>query len=194
MFKSPRDISFGCSCGAIKGTFRGASPACGTHTECFCADCRAAEVFVGQPDVASATLFQTSPDRFDIHQGHENLAVFSFGPKNLLRWYAKCCGSTMFNTLRNPKMAFASIRTSVLTDLDALGPVTTKAFIKTPSGKPKHQGMARFVYGMLGRTIATRLSGRWKKTPFFDPTTLAPVAEVHVVSKEQRAEALAKLR
>jgi hypothetical protein len=193
MFKAPRDISFACSCGQIKGTLRGAAPSTGTHLECFCTDCRAAEVYAGQPDIPSVTLFQTSADKFDVEQGHDKLAVFSFGEKNLLRWHAACCGSIMFNTLRNPKTGFASIRVPLLADQNAIGKVTTKAFIKTASGKSKHHGMARFVYGLLARMAAVRLSGRWKQTPFFDTASLKPVREVQIVSKEDRAKITASL-
>jgi len=194
MLKAPRDVPFSCRCGQIKGTLRGAAPSTGTHLECFCADCRAAEVYVGQPDTPSVTLFQTSADRFDIEQGQDQLAVFSFGEKNLLRWHASCCGSIMFNTLRNPKMGFASIRVPLLADQDAIGPVITKAFIKTASGKSKHHGMARFVYGILLRMAAVRLSGSWKQTPFFNMATLTPVREVQVVAKEDRARITENLR
>lgn len=194
MFKAPRDVPFNCSCGKITGCLRGAAPSAGVHLECFCKDCRAAELYCGQPDMPSAALFQTSPERIVIHQGVDQLAVFSFGEKNLLRWHAACCGATMFNTLRNPKMAFASMQVPRLADKDALGPVRTKAFMPATQGKPRHQGMARFVYAMLSRTIAARLSGSWKQTPFFDMKTLQPVADVKVVPKEERAQITAKLR
>ncbi len=35
--------------------------------------------------------------------------------------------------------------------------------------------------------IASRLSGRWKETPFFDAVTGRPVAEPELISKSRRA-------
>ncbi|MFT6089182.1 DUF6151 family protein [Sulfitobacter sp.] len=194
MFKKPKDVAFRCACGTVTGTLLGASPAVGNHLECFCKDCRAAEVFSGQPDTTSVAMFQTTPDRIKFDQGLDQLAVFSFGEKNILRWHATCCGSVIGNTLRNPKIAFSSIRTSVLVDTDAIGPVTTKAFLQQPGEKPRHKGMSRFVWGVLSRGIAARMTGRWKDTAFFDADTLAPVREVHVVPKAKRSEIGARLR
>lgn len=193
MFKAPRDVPFSCSCGTVTGTLRGASPAIGNHLECFCKDCRAAEVYSGQPDTPSVALFQTTPDRIVFDQGADQLAVFSFGENNILRWHTKCCGSVIGNTLRNPKIAFSSIRVALLSQPDALGRVTTMAFYKTVKGKPQHKGMARFVWGVFGRVAAARVTGRWKDTPFFDTDTLKPVSAVHVVPKAERAEITARL-
>ena len=195
MFKAPRDVTFRCSCGSVQGTLRGVSTSTGSHIACFCADCRAAEVFAGQPDPAPepVTYFQTTPDRVRFDAGFDKLAVFSFGPKNLLRWQASCCGSPLFNTLRNPKIAFASIRTNTLDDQTAMGPVRATAFIPNPAGTPKHKGMGRIVWALFSRIAAARITGRWKQTPFFDPETLAPVREVQVVDKDVRAEIKASL-
>ncbi len=195
-FQAPRDVAFRCSCGTIRGTLRGVAPSTGSHAVCYCADCRAAEVFSGQPDPAPdpVGLFQTSPDRVSFRQGHDQLAVFAFGPKNLLRWHAKCCGSIMFNTMRNPKVSFASIRTNLLEDQESLGPVIASAFIATASGKPTHKGLHRFIWGAFQRIVGARLSGRWKDTPFFNTDTLEPVRPVQVVDKAKRAQILASLR
>jgi len=193
MFKKPKDVAFQCSCGTVTGTLLGASPAVGTHLECFCTDCRAAEVFSGQPDTPSVALFQTTPDRIKFDQGFDQVAVFSFGEKNILRWHAKCCGSVIGNTLRNPKIAFSSIRTTILTDTDAIGRVATKANLHTPGDKAQHKGMGRFVWGVLSRGLAARITGRWKDTPFFDADSLKPVRDVYVVPKDKRSEINAQL-
>ena len=112
---APRDLPFACACGTVKGTLRGVTPARGSHAQCHCIDCRAAEVYLDQPDPAprAIQLFQTTPDRFHFDQGFDKLSVFSFGETNLLRWYASCCGTPMFNTLRKPKLAFADRKSVV---------------------------------------------------------------------------------
>ena len=113
--------------------------------------------------------------------------VFSFSPKGLLRWQAKCCGAILFNTVRTPKVPFASLRTDRLSDDSALGPVVAQAFVRKKDGKQGHIGGAKFLWGMLARVLPCRLSGRWKNTPFFDVETGKPTREVHVVSKADRA-------
>lgn len=196
MGKAPRDVSFSCGCGTVQGIVRGASPSTGTHVACYCTDCRVAELYADQPDPLTKPvhLFQTSPDRIVFTQGADRIAVFSFGPRNILRWHASCCGSVLANTLRNPKIAFASIRTPLLSDQDAIGKVVTKAFMPNPGGKPKHKGMTPFVWRMFSQTVASRLSGHWRNTPFFNPETLEPVAPVTVVDPDRRREIMASLR
>ena len=191
---APKDIQFSCKCGTLKGTLRGAHPRSGTHAECFCADCRAAEIHLGQPDPAPnpVGIFQTTPDRIQLDAGHDKLAVFSFGEKNLLRWYASCCGAPLFNTMRTPKFAFVGIRTNRLDDTGPLGPIVGRGFIPVKGGKPKHEGLSYLILGMATRVIGARLSGRWKQTPFFDTNTLTPVRDIQVLPKDTRASLLPK--
>lgn len=187
MTKMP-DIAFSCECGTLKGTLRGANARSDTHAECFCADCRAAEMHLGQPDPAPGPvrIYQTSPDRIIIDQGQDQLAVFSFGEKNLLRWHAACCNVPLFNTMRSPKVSFVGIRTNRLADTTALGPIVGRGFIPVAGGKPKHEGLPRLIWGMAARVIGGRLSGRWKQTPFFDVATLETSRHVTVLPKGTR--------
>ncbi|WP_370401026.1 DUF6151 family protein [Sulfitobacter sp. JB4-11] len=183
------DLPFACTCNTLLGTLLGVSGSNGTRAACFCTDCRAAEVYAGQPDPAPGPvhLYQTTPDKVRFDAGLDQLVVFSFSPKGLLRWQAKCCGAILFNTVRSPKVPFASLRTDRLTDTSALGPVVAQAFVRKPDGTQGHQGGSRFVLGMLTRVLPCLLSGRWKRTPFFDVATGAPIREVHIVPKADRA-------
>jgi len=186
------DLAFQCRCGALKGSVMGASPSVGTHAECFCASCRAAELYSGAPDPAPGPvgIFQTTPHRIELTSGQEHLAVFSFGEKNLLRWQASCCGSTLFNTPRNPKLSFVGIRTNLFADPTAIGPVVAQAFIAAAQGKTKHKGLLKVVGGALKRIAISRVTGRWKETPFFDPSTLEPTRAVTVLPKGTRDKVL----
>jgi hypothetical protein len=185
---APRDVAFACVCGKLAGTVRGLSPGAGTHAECHCASCRAAEIYCHRPDPGQegVGIFQTTPDRIEITQGAEHLAVFSFGPKNILRWYAGCCDMPLFNTTRSPKFSFVGIRTNCLSGTAALGPVVGHAFVPKPDGGTRHEGFLRFLTGTLARVARQRLSGRWRVTPFFDPETGEPTRPVHVIPKAER--------
>lgn len=182
------DLAFSCSCGALQGVIANASPRTGTHAACHCQSCRAGELYTGAPDPAPApvAIFQTSPHRVQITKGAEHLAPFSFGPKNLLRWRATCCGQAMFNTPRNPAVSFVGIRTTCIKDPSSLGAIQCEAFVPTKDGKTRHKGIWKLAAGPLSRMIANRLSGRWKDTPFFDAETRQPVAAVTVVPKDER--------
>lgn len=183
------DLSFACTCGTLRGTLRGASPQNGTRAECFCYDCRAAEVFVGGPDPApgAVQLYQTLPCRVRLDDGADQLAVFAFGAKGPLRWYAKCCGATLCLTGRSPKVSFASFRTDRLSDPAALDPIRARAFVRKANGKRGHEGLAGFIWGFASRTLAALLSGQWKDTPFFDVESGATVRDVHIVTAAERS-------
>ena len=184
---APANLTFACDCNTLRGTLVGVGPGAGTRVECFCHDCRAAEVYAGQPDPApdAVQLYQTSPYRVRIEAGADQLAPFAFSDKGPLRWQARCCGATMFLTARSPKLSFTSFRTDRLDDDSALGPVVARAFVRKANGKRGHEGLARFIVGFARRALGARLSGRWKDTPFFDASG-APVAPVHLVSTAER--------
>lgn len=185
------ELTFSCTCGALRGALVGASASNGTRAECFCSDCRAAEIYARQPDPApgAVQLYQAMPDQVRFDSGQEHLAVFSLSEKGLLRWQAKCCGAIMFFTMRSPKIPFASIRTDRLSDPDALGPVIARAFLRKPNGKIGHERLGTFIYRFASRALPRRMSGKWKDTPFFDADTLKPVADIYVLSADERKAA-----
>ena len=137
-------------------------------------------------------LFQSTPDKVSFESGAENLAAFSFGPTNVLRWQASCCGAGIFITLRKPKIAMATLLTERLTDTAPLGPEKSRAFIPVAGGKTKHEGTWALVVGAITRALAARISGRWKDTPFFDVESGTPVVPVTLVSHAERKAILAR--
>ncbi len=181
------DLPFACNCGTLRGTLLGVSPSNGTRAECFCHDCRATELYGDQPDPApgGVQLYQTVPDRVRLDAGQDQLTVFSLSDKGLLRWQARCCGAILFNTMRTPKVAFASFRTDRLQDDTPLGPIRARAFVRKPNGKRGHEGGLTFFLGFAGRALSRRITGRWRQTPFFDGDG-TPVRAIHVVPKAER--------
>ncbi|QFT57188.1 hypothetical protein FIU94_00005 [Sulfitobacter sp. THAF37] len=186
MTRAPLDLT--CACGQIKGYLRDFAPSVGTHAECFCVDCRAAELHLGQADPAPGPVgvFQTTPDRLTFTEGTENLAVFSFGEKNLLRWYAACCGTPLFNTPRNPRLSFVGIRTAAIPDTGPLGPVTAQGFIPTDDDKTRHKGILRLVGAAMARIAMQRITGRWRNNPLFDTASGTPARPVTVLPRGTR--------
>ena len=187
------DLPFSCACGQVKGVLHGVAPGSGTNAICHCRSCRAADLHCGAPDPGTqgVGIYQTSPWRLKITEGADRLAVFSFGPKNLLRWQAGCCGALLFNTPRNPRISFVGIRTSIFPETAPLGPVDGHAFIPTGNGKTRHEGTHRFVWGFAKRTLANLASGKWRRTPFFDTETGDPVARVDVLPEGTRDRLIA---
>lgn len=183
------DVPFSCPCGEIKGTLHHADASRGNHVRCYCSACRAALVYTTgvDPKDRGVVLFQTTPDKISFSQGRENLAVFSFSPRGLLRWRASCCGVPLFTMLRTPRFALVGMMTDLLEDTSSIGPVAMEAFIPQPDGTTRHSNGIRLYGGTIWRALVARVSGRWKQTPFFDIETDAPSAPVHLVTEDERA-------
>lgn len=183
------ETGFSCSCGKVCGRVAPAGPKTGIHLVCHCGDCRAAGRYFGQTDSAQigVDMFQTSPDTIQFSSGAEHLAILRLSPKGPLRWYAACCNTPMFNTLSRPGLAFVTVLLSNTDDPAVFGPVAAESFVPQAGGPPKHKNGGRMVMGIMSRLAAARLSGRWKKTPFFDLATGEPRAPVHLIDKEERA-------
>ena len=107
-------------------------------------------------------------------------------PKGILRWQAECCGAILFNTVRNPKISFATLRTDRLQDGTRIGPLIAQTFIRDANGKQKHKGLATLIWRSVKRVGKARLTGSWKSTPFFDTTTMQPIRNPYVLSKSER--------
>lgn len=184
-----QDLPFACSCGKVRGRLMNISKGAGTQLRCHCSDCRRAALWLGQPDEAEGiTYYQTTPDRVQFDAGADQLAAIAWKTPKLVRWYAQCCNAPLFNTLNSPKWAFASLSVARLSDPAPLGPVVAEAFVTGPDGKTKHINMAGFMAGFVKRVVWGRLSGGWRKTPFFDATG-APVAPVRHLTRDDRATA-----
>lgn len=182
-------LRFSCTCGTLTGQLSPEAAASGTRLVCHCPDCRAAELFLGQPDPApdGVDLFQTTPDMIRIETGADRLGLLRLSPNGLMRWHATCCGAPIANTLKTPRVPFAGIAVARLDDPEALGPVRVTSFIPRPGRKPGFKGLGRMMVGFVSRTVAARLSGRWRQTPFFDPDTGTPVAEAQMPTRAERA-------
>lgn len=182
-----------CSCGSLKAEVTELYPHDGVHAICHCEDCRASARALAPgtqlPD--GADIYQTYPDTLGILEGHENLACLTLSPRGLLRWYASCCNTPMFNTPRSSKVSFVGILADNAADKSVFGPVRAHGFIKTKDGKTRHKGLATLVFRSLKRILIARLSGRWQTNPLFDTIANKPVAEPRLLSKKDKAAAYA---
>lgn len=147
-----------------------ASPSSGHQVQCHCDDCRRAVIWLGHPDPGAdgVRYYQTAPSHVSFRSGQTQLKAYRWKSPRLLRWYAACCNTPVFNSLDSPKWAFVSIMLDRLEQPEALGPCKAHAFILKSNGKRGHTGAAGFMFGFAKRAIGARLSGSWRKTPLFD--------------------------
>ncbi len=179
---------FACDCGQVSGQLSAQAVQAGTRLECYCQDCRAAQIALGQPDPApgAVQIFHTLPDGLEFDSGQDQLAVIRLSPKGLMRWYAACCNTPLFATLPNPKIPFLGLSANCLEHPEDLGKVQARGFVPQPGGGTRMQGALTMVWGIATRGLSARMSGAWRNTPFYDPDTGAPVVEPQVLDRAAR--------
>ena len=183
-----QDTTLSCTCGALTGTIRNVSPATVVHARCFCADCRAAEVYHQQPDPGEngVDLTMIDPATLSIDSGTEHLAVMRIYPKGIFRWYAACCGARLFNTVYSARFVFVTVCSDRIATPSLLGPEVARAFVPQPDGTTKNENAARLYLPMIRRSLLRLITGRWRDNPLFDPASNRPVAVPHVLTREDR--------
>ncbi len=191
------DLVISCDCGRLAGKLRAVSPATGARYVCHCKDCQAFIHFLRrQSDVldrnAGTDVYQTQPSRLVIAQGIDQLQCVRLTAKPTLRWYTRCCNTPLFNTTPSGKYPFLSVICHCtdpnLRD-EAMGPVRGHLFpaeaVGDMSGKVEAGGN-RMLLAVLYRMLWERLSGRYKRSPLFDPGTGEPVSAPEVMSPADR--------
>lgn len=188
------DIPFSCKCGTLSGVLRDASTKTGSRVACYCKDCQAGAHALGARDVLNerggTDIFQTIPSLIDIQKGQDHLACMRLSPKGLMRWYADCCNTPMFNCLSSTRLSFAGVATANLSgDTSALGPVVAvkKGDCASPGEVIRSYGFLRAASHIMKRNLAAKLR-RDRKTPFFDHTG-NPVVTPRILSLEERKAA-----
>ncbi len=160
-----------CDCGAVRMTI---APHQGTRLVCYCSSCRAFAERFGAGDTLDAAggadLYQTSPESVTIDQGQDKLAWVKLTAKGPNRWYTTCCETPMANTLATRAIPFATVLSANIDNKAELGPVVARvnrrdatAHITEDAGS-SGKAMRAFFW----RAIKSRLSGAYKRNPFFD--------------------------
>ena len=184
-------LGFKCRCGELAGELRPVEARDYTHVVCHCADCRSHYTHLGLADPEKVGIVQTSQDRVHVTKGGENLRVFRLGPKGALRWFATCCDTPLFYTpAKSPRMTHVGVMADAVTE--EIKPVEVRGYVPAGDGRTTHEGAARMGRAMLGRIVASNLSGRWKDSPFFADG--APAVPPVTLTREQRAAALMGVR
>jgi hypothetical protein len=165
---------------------------------CYCKDCRAFAHYLGRPaelidPQGGADIVVTHPQEIVFSSGTDAIACVSLSEAGMLRWYARCCNTPIGNTSRNKKVAYVGLAAACLTGSESLdtdvGPVRMRSCTETAKGKVDSSGLKSFVVmlGFARSLLAARLSGSYRRNPFFKPGSAEPVAQPTVLSKEEHA-------
>jgi hypothetical protein len=137
-----------------------------------------------------ATLHQ----HVTFNRGTDLLACLSVTDGGPLRWYTTCCNTPIGNTARNPKVSYVGLVHTCLdgSSLDAaFGPTRVALNTARVKGKVKSSTLSMMVSlaRILGPVFGARVSGAWRRSPFFAPPDFEPVAQPRVLSSEERERA-----
>jgi len=193
-----------CRCGTLQGHVSAPQQAMARGV-CYCKDCQAYAHFLGRADAVldvhgGTDVIAIHPQHVVIDQGLDALACMSMSPRGLLRWYASCCRTPIGNTSRNASTAYVGLVHTCLEGAGvpierSFGPVTLRLNVSsatTPVAERSRQllgGALRFVSTVFG----ARLSGSYKRSPFFDADSGMPVLAPHVLTKAEREQLNARL-
>ena len=198
------DISVRCACASVRGVLRAVSPSGVTRAVCYCDDCQAFAHHVGHADAVldeygGTSILQVSPSRLTITEGARHLACVRLTDRNLLRWYASCCGTPIGNTPGWYKLHFVGL-IHVCLDLaalevpvhQALGPVRSRAFRQFAIGDKSvvialPGSILPIVLGGIRRMLGALLTGAYKSTPFFDDSG-TPIAIPRRLTQKERSQ------
>lgn len=191
------DIAISCRCGQFGAKLKNVSPKTGSHVQCYCKDCQAGAIALGAEDTLmprnGSDIYQTIPSNLEPTKGQEHLACLRLSPKGLMRWYASCCDTPVFNTLGGTKLAFVGVSVPAMRGdaIDkAIGKVVAVVHTKdAPFGKEplKDYGFNKAGFGVLSRHFGALMRGQAKDTPLFKDGL--PVVEPRVLSKKERLDA-----
>lgn len=193
-------LALSCRCGTLRGELR--SEGMINRAVCYCRDCQTYAWALGQQarildELAGTEVVATHPRNLTFSQGRDALACLSLTPRGLLRWYAGCCDTAVANTPRNQKIAYVGI---VHTCLDtssvaqALGAVTMRVNTRTARGAvPSVSGLdtLKSALQLVGSLMAARISGSYRRNPFFSSQLNVPLLAPRVLTREELQHARA---
>ena len=185
-------VNLSCACNTAKGTLKVVDGSF-FHVHCLCCDCQSFASYLRNEenilDEHGATeLFQTYPAYMEITEGQENIGCVQLRKKGLYRWHTTCCNMPLANTMTSPKIPFVGISVKLMQfnseheKLEALGPITMKAFGKYAKGEMPQDAHPKFPVSFMPKIVGFMIKGMFGKknipSPFFrqsEPVTKANV-------------------
>ena len=191
-------LSFSCDCGTVTGMLGHVGPKQGNRYVCYCSDCRDSIRHLGHAEAVldahgGVSLYQSRCGTMHIHTGKAELACLHMTDGPLLRWYAKCCNTPMFNSYKTAKFPFITTITYCCDKerLDqVLGPPIGDIFFKEathPLPEPRPTSAFATLRRWFPRAVRDWLSGDFRHAELFDSETLQPIATPRRLTAQERA-------
>lgn len=186
----------GCRCGTLQGYVVPTKAA--TRAVCYCKDCQAYARFLKREDIVDndggTEVVAMLPQQVHWTTGLDALACMSLSDRGILRWYAGCCNTPIGNTPRNVKLPYVGVVHSCLEGAsmeDSFGPLRMRANTESARNKVRATPIA-MVFGLLIPTMSmlgARVTGAYKRNPFFNAGSGKPIRQRRVLSSSERERA-----
>lgn len=179
-------LPFSCRCGRVTGTLADVGKF-GSHLVCRCRYCRSAHILFGgtDPEPDGVHVWQTTPDKLHIATGRDQLRSLAMSTGDYLRWHTHCCTTQICTTFRDPKQPIAGVQMALFDCGKDFGPVDNHTFVPTARGR-RHDSLVRLYASAGWRMVVTRVTGRWRDTPFFGDDG-QPVSAPRKLTQQERA-------
>jgi len=187
-------VALECLCGTVKGKLS-IVPGSFFHVHCLCCDCQSFASYLNNEENildkhGGSELFQTYPAFMEVCEGKDKMACVQLRDKGIYRWYTTCCNMPLANTMSSSKVPFIGVSVKLMKfaseqkKIEALGPVTMKAFGKYSIGEMPKDAHPKFPISYMPKIMGFMLKGIFKKmnmlSSFFNGKK--PVAKVKVLS------------
>lgn len=160
-----------CRCGAVAADV---DPKGGTRAVCYCQSCQRFAALTDATDALDAQggsdLYQVAPENMRMIRGADKLTWVRLTEKGPLRWRTTCCNSPVANTLDRRSIPFVTLMSQRFVEPDKLPPVSIRVFRRYATGRVPDDtsgGTVRLMAGFARRALKSRLTGGWKRNPFF---------------------------
>lgn len=180
----PTDLPIRCSCGALRGMLRDASPESGNRCICYCDDCQSFAYFLGRADEildehGGTDILQTSSGHLEFNDGLGQLACVRLSDSGMFRWYAACCKTPIGNTPPTSRVPFVGLIHSCVDHAgegrsrdDALGSVRMRGFARFAKGERSKLDAHEAAPAAMGPRVIEILQealrrGDQNRSPFF---------------------------
>ena len=195
----PTDLPIRCSCGALRGTLRDASPESGNRCVCYCDDCQSFAHFLERADEildenGGTDIFQTSSGQLEFNQGLEHLTCMRLTDSGMFRWYAACCNTAIGNTPGTSRVPFVGLIHSCVDDVSegrsrdqAFGPIRMRGFARFAKGDRSkleaHEGAPLAMGPRVTEILKEALQrGDQNRSAFFKTNTDEPCVSPRILT------------
>jgi hypothetical protein len=167
-----------CRCGKVELRV---TPGRVRNVTCYCNHCRHFAEEYGEGDTldegGGVPMLVTTNDAISVVSGGDLMVAMHYSEKGPLRWYTSCCGTPVAITAGVARTPYMSVHAARLEPSDKLGP--PQACVNTKSATGPVSKSVGFVPALFGgfmiEMLGSRISGRWRNSPFFKPDG-SPVA------------------